>query len=128
MEQRGTGFERIRAAMQDHGLDAHRLEQRDGYFKVVLPGPAGNFDRIRTPSDAAGLVPPSVESRLNDRQKRIMVQVQTEGSVTSGWCRKEFDVVYDTAYRDLNGLVELGLLVQVGHGRGTRYALGGKKP
>ncbi|MCK4379330.1 MAG: ATP-dependent DNA helicase, partial [Deltaproteobacteria bacterium] len=80
MEQRGTGFERIRAAMQDHGLGAHKLEQQDGYFKVVLPGPDGDFDRLRTPADVQGLIPPSVESRLNDRQKQIMVQVQTHGS------------------------------------------------
>ena len=123
MEQRGTGFERIRAAMQDHGLDAHKLEQRDGYFKVVLPGPDGDFDRLRTPADAQGLIPPSIESRLNDRQKQILVQVQTEGIVTSGWCRKAFGVTYDTAYRDLSDLVDRGILVQRGKGRATRYEL-----
>ncbi|MEE4354795.1 MAG: ATP-binding protein [Desulfatiglans sp.] len=123
MEQRGTGFERIRAAMQDHGLSAHKLDQRDGYFKVILPGPDGDFDRLRTPADVQGLIPPSVESRLNDRQKQIMVQVQTEGSVTSGWCRKTFGVTYNTAYLDLSNLVDRGLLVQRGKGRGTRYEL-----
>ena len=123
MEQRGTGFERIRAAMQDHGLDAHKLEQSDGYFKVVLPGPDGDFDRLRTPADAQGLIPPSIESRLNDRQKQIMVQVQTQGSVTSGWCKKSFGVTYNTAYLDLSDLVNRGLLVQQGKGRGTRYEL-----
>jgi len=123
MEQRGTGFERIRTAMQDHGLSAHKLDQRDGYFKVILPGPDGDFDRLRTPVDVQGLVPPSVESQLNDRQKQIMVQVQTEGSVTSGWCRKAFGVTYNTAYLDLSDLVERGLLVQRGKGRGTRYEL-----
>ena len=124
MEQRGTGFERIRAAMQDHGLDSHKLEQRDGYFKVILPGPDGDFDRLRTPTDGRGLVSPSVEAQLNDRQKRIMVQVQTEGSVTSGWCRKTFGVAYQTVYRDITGLVDLGLIEKTGMGRSTRYILG----
>ncbi len=123
MEQRGSGFERIRAAMQDHGLDAHRLDQRDGYFKVIFPGPDGDYDRLRTPSDVQGLIPPSVEAQLNDRQKKIMVQVQTDGSVTSGWCKKAFGVTYNTTYLDLSDLVDRGLLVQRGKGRGTRYEM-----
>ena len=123
MEQRGTGFERIRSAMQDHGLDGFRLDQRDGYFKVTLPGPDGNFDLLRTPSDAKGLVPTSVEVQLNQRQKEIMIRVQQEGLVTSGWCRKTFGVTYNTAYRDLSDLVVRGLLIQRGKGRATRYEI-----
>jgi len=123
MEQRGTGFERMRAAMRDHGLDNYKLDQRDGYFKVTLPGPDGNFDRLRTPADAKVLVPPSIETQLNERQRRIMVQVQEEGKVTSGWCRDTFGVTYNTAYRDLSDLVERGLLVQHGKGRATRYKI-----
>ena len=123
MEQRGTGFERMRAAMRDHGLDDYKLDQRDGYFKITLPGPDGNFDRLRTPADAKVLVPPSIETQLNERQKRIMVQVQQEGKVTSGWCRDTFGVTYNTAYRDLSDLVERGLLIQHGKGRATRYKI-----
>lgn len=123
MEQRGTGFERMRAAMRDHGLDDQKLDQRDGYFKVILPGPDGNFDRLRTPADAKVLVLPSIEAQLNERQKRIMVQVQQEGKVTSGWCRSTFGVTYNTTYRDLSDLVERGLLAQRGKGRATRYEI-----
>jgi predicted HTH transcriptional regulator len=44
MEQRGTGFARMRDAMLNHGLDAPILNQQDGFFIVTLPGPAkGNF-------------------------------------------------------------------------------------
>ena len=121
MEQRGTGFERIRAAMQDHGLGAHKLEQQDGYFKVVLPGPDGDFDRLRTPADVQGLIPPSVESRLNDRQKQIMVQVQTHGSVSTAWVIDNMKVVKDTARRDFALLLDLGLIERIGRGRGVRY-------
>ena len=123
MEQRGTGFERMRAAMRDHGLDDHKLDQQDGYFKVILPGPDGEYDRLRTPADATVLVPPSIEAQLNDRQKQIMVLVQQEGRVTSGWCRDTFGVTYNTAYRDLSDLVSRGLLVQRGKGRATRYEI-----
>jgi predicted HTH transcriptional regulator len=121
MEQRGSGFERIRAAMLDHGLDAHELDQRDGYFKVILPGPNGNYDRIRTPSDAQGLIAPSIESKLNERQKKIMVQVQTEGTVTTAWVIDQLGVVKDTAGRDFALMVELGLLDREGSGRGVHY-------
>jgi len=65
-----------------------------------------------------------VEAQLNDRQKQIMVEVQAEGKVTSGWCRKTFGVTYDTAYRDLSDLADRGILVQRGKGRATRYELG----
>ena len=43
--------------------------------------------------------------------------------VTSGWCRKTFEVTYNTAYRDPSALAQRGLLVQVGKGRATRYQL-----
>ena len=111
-------------AMLDHGLDQHKLDQQDGYFKVILPGPNGDYDRLRVPTDARGFVPPSVEAALNERQKRIMVQIQTQGSVTSGWCLKTFFVAYQTVYRDLTGLVKAGLLTQTGSGRSTRYVIG----
>lgn len=58
---------------------------------------------------------------MNRRQKRIMVQAQTKGEVTNRWCRKTFGVVFNTAYRDLTNLVELGLLTRIGQGRSGRY-------
>ncbi len=124
MEQRGSGFERIRAAMQDHGLDAHKLDQRDGYFKVILPGPDGDFDRLRTPADVQGLIPPSVEAQLNDRQKRIMVEVQAVGSVSTSWVIEHLGVVRDTARRDFEHLKGLGLVRRLGRGRSVHYVPG----
>jgi hypothetical protein len=38
MEQRGTGFERMRAAMLDHGLDAHQLDQRSAPSNAKMSG------------------------------------------------------------------------------------------
>ena len=58
-----------------------------------------------------------------DRLQEIIFQELTKGAVTSGWCRKTFDVTYDTALRDLSTLVEMGLLARVGSGRTTRYEL-----
>lgn len=123
MEQRGTGFARMREAMLNHGLEEPRIDQQDGFFVVTLPGPAGNYEQIRTPADALGLVTPAVEAQLNERQKKIIVEAQEAGFVTSGWCQKTFHVVRDTANRDLVGLVRFGLLEPAGKGRSARYVL-----
>jgi len=123
MEQRGTGFARMREAMLNHGLDEPIIDQQDGFFVVTLPGPAGNFDRIRTPATASGPVTPAIEAQLNERQKTIVIEVQKSGSVTSGWCRKIFGVALLTVQRDLAGLMEAGLLEPKGKGRGARYVM-----
>lgn len=121
MEQRGSGFARMRDAMLNHGLDTPIYAQQDGYFVATFQGPNGNYERLVLPEGAAGLITPAVETQLNERQKKIMVQVQREGSVTSGWCRRELPVVYDTIRRDLLGLVRLGLIQVRGRGRNAHY-------
>ena len=122
MEQRGSGLARMKAAMLDHGLEAPQLDVQDGYFQVILPGPGNNLDRLRTPAKIeTAFVSPSVEQQMNERQKAIVAHVLEHGVVTSGWCRKNIPVVYDTIRRDLLDLVKLGVLQQKGRGRNTRY-------
>ena len=123
MEQRGGGFARMRDAMLNHGLDTPGFSEQDGYFVVTFPGPTGNYDRIKTPESAAGLVSPAVEAQLNDRQKKIVAQVARTGHVTSRWCVSNLNVVKDTAHRDLVDLVNRGLLVRTGRGRNVAYRL-----
>ena len=123
MEQRGTGFARMRDAMLNHGLDAPGLSRSDGYFVVTLPGPDGDYDRIRVTGKVAGPVTPAIEEQLAERQKRILIEVQKSGFVTSSWCQKNFGIVRDTANRDLSGLAKLNLLKKTGKGRGTKYVL-----
>lgn len=123
MEQRGTGFARMREAMRNHGLEEPRIEQQDGFFVVTLPGPAGDYDRLKPPAGVFGPVTPAIEAQLNERQKRIMLEAQQTQFVTSGWCQKTFHIVRDTANRDLTALVRLGLLAPVGKGRAARYVL-----
>jgi ATP-dependent DNA helicase RecG len=128
MEQRGSGFARMRDAMLNHGLDAPAFSEQDGYFVVTFSGPNGNYDRLRLPKGAAPTIPTAVESQLNSRQRKIVAQVLKEGSVTSGWCRKRFGVTYDTANRDLVGLVKLGVLERKSSGPATRYELAARPP
>jgi predicted HTH transcriptional regulator len=122
IEERGSGFKRMRAYMIDHGLEEPILTEDTGYFQVVFKGPGKNLKRLRMPArSGTGFVSPSIEEKLNDRQKKILQQVMKEGYVTSGWCKSKLRISYNTAFLDLNGLVELGVLVQEGEGRNTRY-------
>lgn len=123
MEQRGSGFARMHDAMLNHGLDAPVFGQQDGFFIVTLPGPAGNYDRLTLPADASGPITLAVEAQLNERQKKIMIEVQKTGTVTRGWCVSQFDIANDTAGRDLKGLTELGLIEATGKGRAVRYVV-----
>lgn len=127
IEERGSGFRRMHDQMLDHGLDPPILGTDMGYFQVVFMGPGENIERLRV-SEKRLLVNPALEARFNERQKLIVKHVIESGSVTSGWCLKEFGVVYNTAYRDLDALVRLGVLKQEGRGRGTRYSLQGLNP
>ncbi|MEW6668887.1 MAG: ATP-binding protein [Thermodesulfobacteriota bacterium] len=120
IEERGSGFRRMHDQMLNHGLDKPLLGTDTGYFQVVFPGPGNDVDRIRVP-EARLQVTPSVEAQLNERQKAIMAHALAEGSVTNRWCRSRFGIVYNTAYRDLQGLVELGLIEPVGSGRSAMY-------
>lgn len=127
IEERGSGFRRMKDHMLNHGLDEPILSTEMGYFQITFPGPGENIERLRVPEKRLS-VTPAIEAQLNERQKRIVKHVLESGSVTSGWCLKEFGVVYNTAYRDLDALVRLGLLKQEGSGRGTRYLLQGPNP
>jgi predicted HTH transcriptional regulator len=120
IEERGSGFRRMRDQMLDHGLGQPIIGSDTGYFQVTFPGPGENIDHIRVPEKQL-LVTPAVEAKLNERQREILAYVLTEGTVTNRWCRARFNVVYNTAYRDLQGLVDLGLIEPVGSGRSTKY-------
>lgn len=120
IEERGSGFRRMREQMLDHGLDQPVLGSDTGYFQVIFSGPGDDLDRIRVP-DARLRVTPAVEAQLNERQRKILTHALEAGSVTTGWCMQTLEVVRDTAHRDLTRLVELGLLARRGSGRAAAY-------
>ena len=123
MEQRGSGFARMRDAMLNHGLDEPKIDQQDGFFVVPLPGPAGNYDRIKTPENAGGLVTPAIESQLNERQKKMVALLTSGEELTSRRCEIEFGVTRPVTAKDFGALVKLGVAQKVGSGRSTRYRL-----
>ena len=122
IEERGSGFRRMRDHMLNHGLDQPLLGTDTGYFQVTFPGPGENLDRIRVPETQLTITP-AIELQLNERQKRILQQILQAGAVTRRWCVKEFSVANDTAGRDLKQLTDLRLIFAQGRGRSVSYVL-----
>jgi ATP-dependent DNA helicase RecG len=123
MEQRGSGFARMRDAMLNHGLDAPAFIEQDGYFVVTFPGPNGNYDRIKTPKNVAGLITPAVEAQLNKRQRSMVTRLVRGEELTSGECQKRYKVSAQALHRDFQKLVSLGIAKAIGSGRSARYLL-----
>jgi ATP-dependent DNA helicase RecG len=120
MEERGTGIRRMRKTMLDHGLDLPQVTTEDGCFVLTLPGAADDLSRIKAPQAAASS---TVTTHLSDRQKAILEEAARRGAITNREVQEQFQVVRDTAFRDITTLVEQGLLRQEGRGRSTRYVL-----
>jgi predicted HTH transcriptional regulator len=122
IEERGSGFRRMREQMLNHGLDLPLIGTDTGYFQVIFPGPGENMERLRVPEQLMRITP-AVESQLNERQ-RMMMQWLVEGKeLTSRQCNVEFGVTRAVTAVDFGKLVEMGLAEKLGAGRSTRYRL-----
>ena len=124
IEERGSGFRRMRDQMLNHGLDKPLIGTDTGYFQVIFPGPGESLDRIRVPESQL-LVTPAIEAQLNERQWKMM-QLLAEGKeLTSRQCEAEFGITRPVTAADFGKLVEMGLAEKLGAGRSTRYRLKG---
>ena len=124
MEQRGSGIGRMRAAMLDHGLDGPRFELGDGYFQVILSGPGEDLKKLKVPNNAGEfIIPPSVESQLNERQKEMILMLNNGLTLTSRVCESKFGITRPTAASDFAILLKLGFADKEGSGRSSRYVL-----
>ena len=121
MEERGTGIRRMRKAMLDHGLELPQFATDEDRFVLTLPGPAENLARIAVPATATKDLPKSVAEELNKRQLAVLEMAVGSGAVTNRQVQERFQVVKDTALRDLALLCELNFLEKEGQGRSTRY-------
>jgi predicted HTH transcriptional regulator len=88
-----------------------------------LPGPDGNYDSLKVPTDAALTVPASVEARLTKRQQQMMAALAAGEILTSKKCQKRFKISAPVVHEDFKRLMAEGLIEKVGAGRATRYAL-----
>jgi len=124
IEERGSGFRRMRDQMLNHGLDQPLLGTDTGYFQVTFPGPGDDIDRIRVPETHL-VVTPAVEAQLNERQRKMMQWLAEGKELTSRQCEAEFGVTRPITASDFGKLVGLGLVEKIGSGRSTRYSLKG---
>jgi len=124
IEERGSGFRRMREQMLNHGLDQPLLGTDSGYFQVTFPGPGDDTDRIKVPETSL-LVTPAVEAQLNERQRKMMQWLAEGKELTSRQCEAKFGVTRPITAGDFGRLVELELAEKVGAGRSTRYRLKG---
>ena len=122
IEERGSGFRRMHDRMLDHGLDQPLIATDTGYFQIIFPGPGENMERITVPEKRL-IVTPTIEARLNERQKALVSILVRGEVVTSRRCEEEYGVTRDTANRDFALLMELGIAVREGRGRTTHYIL-----
>lgn len=124
IEERGSGFRRMRDQMLDHGLDTPLLGTDTGYFQVTFPGPADDLDRLRVPATGPSVtVTPAIEARLNERQRGMVALLVAGEELTSRRCMGMFGVTRDTAAQNFAFLMELGIAVRLGGGRSTRHVL-----
>jgi predicted HTH transcriptional regulator len=124
IEERGSGFRRMRDGMLDHGLEQPVIGTDTGYFMVTFPGPSDNVERIRVPESRL-LVTPAVEAKLNDRQRKMMQWLAEGREIASRQCQAEFGVSAPITAEDFRRLMQLGLAERAGAGRATRYRLKG---
>ena len=122
IEERGSGFRRMRDQMLDHGLEPPILGTDMGYFQVTFPGPGENIERIRVPEHRLR-VTPAVEAQLNDRQREMLRWLVEGKELTSRECIAVFGVTRPITAGDFGKMIELGLAERLGAGRSTRYRL-----
>jgi predicted HTH transcriptional regulator len=122
IEERGSGFRRMRDQMLNHGLDEPLLGTDTGYFQVTFSGPGDDIDRIKVPETRL-VVTPAVEGQLSKRQKNMVSRLIGGEELTNRRCQKLYKISPQAVYEDFQKLVGLGIVHKVGSGRSTRYEL-----
>jgi ATP-dependent DNA helicase RecG len=118
MEQFGTGITKMKRLMREHGLKEPVFEERGSFFKATFCGPG---DRIVDLIPRAG-VTDLRELELNERQIEALRLMVNEGiEFTNQAYREHFGVAKKTVVRDLEVLIEHGLIRRMERGRATRY-------
>ena len=118
MEQYGTGIERIKTKMIEHGLPAPKFELNGNFFKVILYWPGENILKLQDSVHANKIDLKKYD--LNDRQYKLLeILSQNNENITNKEYRELFEVSRSTAARDLRRLVELNLI--------QKYEISGKE-
>ena len=101
MEHVGTGIKRMKDAMRSQGLDEPEFAEIGEFFKVTF----------RADDDVNG---------LNSRQKEFL-RFCDESEITIKEYMEMFDVVRNTATKDLNDLADKKMLEKIKNGKQIIY-------
>lgn len=111
IEQWGTGTIRMAAALKEAGHSPPKFDAGTaGRFRVILR---------EGPTIKARLQ----EMGLNNRQLQLIAYVREHGKITNRACRQLTGLSDEAARKEITGLLDLGILEQVGKGRSTAYVL-----
>lgn len=114
IERVGSGTQTMISLCREAGLPEPQFDQRGGSFVTTIWR-----DWLTSEVLAA--------YNLNERQMKAMSYVKTRGRITNKEYREQTEVIIRTASRDLEVLVEKGLLQKIGiTGRSASYVLARK--
>lgn len=105
-EEMGTGIPRMKKLMRERGLKEPVLSN-NGSFKVELKGTEG--------------LPDLSGAGLKERQIKVIEETYDQGSVKNSQYQDIAGVSNNTAYNDIQELIDRGIVEKKGSGRGTRY-------
>jgi ATP-dependent DNA helicase RecG len=116
IERLGTGIRRMAQAMTEHGLPRPHFEEVGSEFRVTLLGPGERFmEEVSTrPTWAEG---------LNERQVEAVLYVGTHGRITNREYRDLTGISRRWAAKELQEMVDRGVLIARGTGRTIHYVL-----
>ena len=121
MECFGTGIEKMKSLMLEHGLREPEFSEQGDSFVVKFYGPG---DKIL---DLVSNIPDErktdlKELSLNNRQIEALKMMVNENKIfTNELYQKTFEVSDRTASRDLKGLVDKNQIRSEGEYKGTKY-------
>jgi ATP-dependent DNA helicase RecG len=116
VERWGTGTTRVIAACRTSGLPEPDFIEEGGGFKVVLHKNRYTAELLASQG-------------LNRRQVSVVLFVQETGRISNAEYQQQFAASKRTAARDIESLIERGLLRRIGQGGpGTHYVLAGSRP
>lgn len=114
IEKAGSGTQAMISLCHDAGLPEPSYELRQGSFVLTL------WRDWLTEEVLASF-------GLNERQLQAVASVKTIGRIANAEYQKLTGTSSKTAARDLDALVQKGVLVRIGEKKGTHYVLAGKQ-
>lgn len=121
MERYGTGIDRMKNLMKEHGLRPLVLSQPGNFFKVTFYGPGDKIlDLVQSIPEERQI--DLRELGLNDRQIGVLkLMVNKKQNITIQKYADMFNISDKTAKRDIKKLVEAEMVEKVGFKKGAYF-------